>query len=453
MQSPLPELASLLGIDWQGPSISVEGVCTDSRALTPDCLFVALKGDRFDGHNFIDQASSQAAACVVSQPVEASVPCLQVEDTLVALQTMAKAWRARFSQPVIAITGSCGKTSTRAIVSAILSTQGPVHASIKSYNNHIGVPLTLLGIKPVHQAVVAEAGTNGLGDIEALADMIQPTLSIITMAAPVHLDGLGSLAGIVQEKGALIRALKPGGVAVLNADDRAYEAWVAMLPLGVRSVSFSRRAGADISVTDWETLPGGDSRAKLTIDRKSVGIHVPLYGRHHASNVAAACAAAHALGISVADIVTGLETVVAAPSRMAPRAGVNGSWIIDDSFNANPVAVKAALEELMASPHSKRVMVLGDMLELADESQYYHEKVAAFAKKVGVHALLVYGDESRCMVPVFGDNAQHFNSHDELVQALRPMLDADTVVLIKGSHSMRMDVVVQACLDKKKGRA
>jgi len=453
MQSSLPELASLLGIDWQGPSISFEGVCIDSRLVTPDCLFVALKGESFDGHDFVEQASSQAAACLVSQPVQASVPCLQVNDTLLALQAMAKGWREQFSQPVVAITGSCGKTSTRAIVSAILSTQGPVHASIKSYNNHIGVPLTLLGIKPTHQAVVAEVGTNGPGEIEALAEMVQPNVSIITMAAPVHLDGLGSLAGIVQEKGALVRALKPGGVAVLNADDRAYETWVKMLAPGVRVVSFGRRSGADVSVTEWETLPKGDSRAKLTIDRKSVVIHVPLYGRHHASNVAAACAAAHSLGISLEDIVRGLEQVKAAPSRMAPKEGLNDSWIIDDSFNANPVAVKAALEELAASPRSKRVLVLGDMLELADDSQYYHEKVAEFAKKIGVDAMLLYGDESRCMVPVFGDQAQHFESHEALINALKPLLDADTVVLVKGSHSMHMDAVVQACLNNKEEQA
>ncbi len=447
MKSSLAAVATALGLPWGGEECDFERICIDSRHITPGCLFIALKGEQFDGHDFVKEASKQAAACLVSQSVDSSAPLLVVNDTLEAMTQMAAWWRKKYTGPVLAITGSCGKTTTRSLLSALMASQGSVHASIKSHNNHIGVPLTLLGIRSDHDSVVAEVGTSGPGEIVALADIIQATIAIITLAAPVHLDGLGSLAGIVEEKGALVRSLKSGGVAILNADDPAFEQWKEMLLEGVRLVSFGAQSSADITVTKWKSLPNARSRARLSVMGETVDIEVPMVGEHHATNVAAACAAAYAAGVPMSAMPEALASAVLPPNRLVPKSGFNGAYLIDDTYNANPLAVSAAIKVLMSSPQAKKVLVLGDMGELGDQVESLHASVGLEARDLGVDRLFAYGEAMKHAVAAFGDGAQHFETKQSLLEALHEIMDADTVVLIKGSRFMRMEEITQGCVD------
>ena len=447
----LAQLAQLLGLSYRGPEIQITGVSIDSRSVQPGELFVALKGERMDGHEYTAAAEAAGAVAVlVDRPVESRVPVLQVGDTLTALWTMAAAWRDQCSAQRVAITGSCGKTSTRGLLASILGCCGPTLASEKSYNNHIGVPLTLLKIRPEHRFAILEVGTNHPGEIAALTDLVKPMVAMITNAGPSHLEGLGSVAGVAREKADIYSQLLPNQTAIINADDAYARYWQTVVDkTGAQSLRFGFSPEAEVRAIDvrehdgqtqFDLVYGHDAQSIQTI-------HLPLLGRHTVYNALAAAAAALALEVSPLDIARGLAKAQPEARRLVRQTGLSQAAIIDDSYNANPSSVAAAIS-VLAQCRGERVLVLGDMLELGDQSAHYHREVGQLAKAMGIDHLFVLGPASVETAQAFGSGARHFDDSSALIAAVKPLLHANMTVLVKGSNAMGMNRVALALMQE-----
>lgn len=425
--------------------IEFERVTTDSRDVRPGDLFFALKGDRFDGHDFVAQVLAQGAvAAVTSVPGEGAR--LVVQDTLLALGLLAAFWRARFAAtPVIAVTGSNGKTTTKEMLASILAAHAgkdAVHATRGNLNNHIGLPLTLLAIRPEHRYVVAEMGMNHFGEIAYLTGIARPDVALITNAGNAHLEMLGSIEGVARAKGEIFAGLQPHGSAVINADDANAVLW-AELASGFRQQTFGLQyAGVtarSIKPTDTGTrfilcTPKGDELVEL---------HVP--GLHNVRNALAAAAAAFELDVPLQTLVTGLESYQGVKGRLESKQAFNGARLIDDTYNANPDSMRAAID-VLTSCTGKTVLVLGDMGEVGSDAPQRHTEIGAYAKEKGVGALYTIGDNMALAAKAFG--CRHFASLDELLAAVRSEVTADTTVLVKGSRFMQMERVVKALQEK-----
>ncbi len=430
---------------YEGECPPVAGVSIDTRTCRPGELFIAIRGDNFDGHDFLQQAvDAGAVLAMVDRPIEnAPLPLLMVDDTLQALAEMARRHRASMPAKVIAITGSCGKTTTRALTASILSRAGSTLASVGSYNNNIGLPLTLLKLKPEHQYLVQEMGTNNPGEIAGLTAIAQPDVAVVTMAAPVHLEGLKTVEGVAKEKGAIYQGLQAGGVAVINADDDFASLWRAM-SVDYQSCEFSVQNKADV-MADAVTTVDGRLQFQLKTATGHAEVRLPLLGKHNVVNVLAAASIAMALSIGMDDIKHGLEAAEAESKRLVVLEGLSGSQVIDDSYNANPVAVQAAIE-LLADYKKKRILVLGDMGELGKDAEAYHQQIGDMAKQYHIDALYCYGEMSQHAAEQFGDQGYAFQDKLALIDQLKSELGHDVMVLIKGSRSMRMDTVTQAII-------
>ncbi len=433
-----------------GTLIGADGVfkniVIDSRAVESGDCFVAIKGEVFDGHQFVaDVAKKNVAVVVVSHDVDVTVPVIKVADTRQALKDIARFYRENRSIPVAAITGSCGKTTVRALLENIVKQRGSVLASKKSFNNDIGLPLTLLQLNASHDFAVLEMGTNHPGEIADLTGIAKPTVAVVTMVAPVHIEHFGSVDAIAREKGAIFEGLASDGVAVINADEHYADLWRKMAGHH-RVITFGRDKKADVMVRDIQSMPDGQTHFTLELQAESVDINLPLLGEHNVLNAAAAAAMAHAMNIPMRDIQAGLETAEPEYGRLVEKMGLNGAVIIDDSYNANPASVKAAIT-LLTHRSLQSILVLGDMKELGDHSRAAHEEVGVFAKQAGVKKLFCYGDNTAYTVRAFGQNAQHFDDYQTLINALKQSVTSDTVVLVKGSRSMKMETVVAALVD------
>lgn len=418
-------------------------IMIDSRTVESGDCFVAIKGEVFDGHQFVaDVARKNAAVVVVSHDVDVNIPVIKVADTRQALKDIAHFYRENAAIPVAAITGSCGKTTVRALLENILKQKGNVLASKKSFNNDIGLPLTLLQLNPSHNFAVLEIGTNHPGEIADLTSIARPTVAAVTMVAPVHIEHFGSVDAIAREKGAIFEGLAPEGVAVINADEHFADLWKKMASHH-RVITFGCDKKADVMARDIQSTPDGKTHFTLSLASESVSINLPLLGEHNVLNALAAAAMAHAMHIPVRDIQVGLETVEPEYGRLVEKTGFNGAVIIDDSYNANPASVKAAITLLThRSPQS--ILVLGDMKELGDHARSLHEEVGLFAKQAGVKQLFCYGENTVHTVHAFGENARHFDDYETLINMLKQSVTPDTVVLVKGSRSVKMETVVAA---------
>jgi len=436
----LSEIAASVRGELSGQDARIEGVSTDSRTLRPGELYIALKGPNFDGHRFVDAArAAGAVGAVVQTGIEAGLPLIQVADTRRALGDLAAAWRARFSLPLVAVTGSNGKTTVKEMIGAILRVKGPAHVSAGNLNNDIGLPLVLCGLRPEHQFAVVEMGMNHTGEIAYLARIARPTVAVINNASAAHLEGVGSLEAVVEAKGEILSGLEAGGVAVLNHDDVFFGHWRRMA--GQHSVlSFGFHAGADVRAGEYAPDEG---RFQLHVRDQSVMVSLPLPGRHNVANALAAAAAAFAVGLELDQIKAGLESVAAVPGRLRARPGPGGARILDDSYNANPASVAAGIDVLAAYP-GQRILVLGDMAELGDDARALHEQVGRQARAKGIDFLHGLGQMSRAAVEAFGAAGEHHRERAELVARLRDRAGAGTTFLIKGSRSMRMDEIVAA---------
>lgn len=443
----LLQLAQLFEQPITEQNTTIIGAKIDSREVEPGDVFFAFKGEHVDGHDYVLAAERAGAiAMVVQQPnSEVTVPQFIVPDVHQALLQLAGAYRNSLTMPFIAVTGSCGKTTTRALLASIFAQAGNTVASEKSYNNNIGVPLTLMKVTRDAEFVITELGANHLHEIRELTALVKPKVAMITNAAPAHLEGFGSLEGVAKAKGEIFEGLGDDGVAVINADDQFAEYWQS-LNKGRQMITFGVAQSADVMAKNIQFNEYVCPSFELVTEQGSTTVQLQLIGEHNVKNALAAAAAGLALNLTLEQIKTGLEQAQAEQKRLNEKPGIAGSSIIDDSYNANPLSVNAALE-VLAHSKGQSTFVLGDMLELADQGPDFHAKVGAKAKALGINRLYCFGDLTQNTVTAFGDNAQHFTNRDTLITALKSHLTADTTVLIKGSNSMRMDLVVKALLE------
>ena len=449
----LDEVARAVDGALQGERVAISGVTTDSRRVQPGDLFVALVGERFDGHGFVEQAARRGAvAALTSRPVAAEIPVPQVivPDTKLALGRLAASWRARFAVPLVALTGSNGKTTVKEMVASILAehmkrpnklgTPGgspePILATEGNLNNDIGVPLTLLRLREHHRYAVVEMGMNHAGEIEYLSRLAKPTVALVNNAHRAHVGLLGSVGAVARAKGEIYAGLDDDGIALVNEDEAFADDWKS-LNASRRIVTFGLSASADVRAS----AEGGKARFVTPVDAFATSLQVA--GLHNLRNAAAACAIAHSLEIPPRAMQAGLAAFAGVPGRLQRRAGRGGASVIDDTYNANPESVKAAIE-VLAAEGGRRLFVLGDMGELGPEAAAMHAEVGAFARERGIDGLLALGAESNEAVRAFGAQGRHFESLGALVEAARAEAADNVTFLVKGSRFMAMERVADA---------
>lgn len=447
----------------------VQGVSTDTKSLQAGDLFIALRGTQFDAHEFLEEVREAGAVAavveaghpVLTSPALEGWPLIVCDDTRHALGTLGQAWRARFDLPMIAVTGSNGKTTTKELVAHLCRAvvgEDAVLSTLGNFNNEIGLPLTLLRLGPQHRYAVIELGMSHPGEIAALAQLVQPTIAIVTNAQRAHLAGMGSLIGIAEEKGSLFDAIPEGGTAVVNLDDPHAQSWLNRVRPGRRilgthvvGVSDTADSLSPAFVTE-STATADGQRLDIQTPAGAVSVMLPLAGLHNASNATQALAAGYAAGLDLAQMAQALAGFGGVSGRLQQKQGVAGATVIDDTYNANPDSMRAAINVLTTDATAlDTVLVIGDMGEVGDESAALHAEVGRYAAERGVDALYAVGPLSVSAVAAYGNSqpsrAYHFKSQEELVTALRPTLTATTRVLIKGSRSARMENVVTALIE------
>jgi UDP-N-acetylmuramoyl-tripeptide--D-alanyl-D-alanine ligase len=432
----------------------VEGVGTDSRTIQPGNLFIALQGPHFDGHDFLPQVWERGAAgAVVSRRDQGQIPpadriIIQVEDTLQALGDLAHRWRTLFHIPLIGLSGSNGKTTTKEMIASILETRGPVLKNPGNLNNRIGLPLTLLTLGPVHRSAVLEMGMNQPGEIRRLAEIAVPAIGLLTSIGPAHLEGLGSLENIARAKGELFAALTDRDTAVVNRDDPWIMAAARECP--AQKIFFGLDPQAEVCGEALRMTAEG-MRFRLRCRGWEQEVRLPLWGEHNVRNALGAAATGVALGLDGETIRGGLERFTPPPQRFRVLAGPQGSRLIDDSYNANPASVQAALDTFQAlRGENPGGMVLGDMLELGDFAEAAHREIGRRLGEMGLAYLLTLGPLSVTLLaearrgPHPPKTALSQESHAEVVENLRRLIRPGDWVLFKGSHGMALEKVVRA---------
>ncbi|WIG54301.1 MAG: UDP-N-acetylmuramoyl-tripeptide--D-alanyl-D-alanine ligase [Rhodanobacteraceae bacterium] len=433
----------------QGADAGVCGVSTDSRTIKAGELFVALIGDTHDGHDHVaDAVARGAAGAIVSRRVDADISQIVVADTLHALGDLASAVRAQRDVTVIGITGSNGKTSVKALTARILARHGKTHSNSGSFNNEIGLPLTLLAMPEDTGYAVLEMGAGKPGDIAYLASIARPRIGLVNNIAPAHLERMRTLEGIAETKGAMYQALPSDGVAVINADD-AFAMYFTGLAGSRRKLRFGLDAEADVSATDI-ALDANGSRFTLKTPAGNAQVHLPLPGRHNVANAAAAAALALAVDVPLDTIVAGLQEAEAVGGRLLRRESPQGWTLFDDSYNANPGSALAAVATLALQP-GERWLVLGNMGELGPDAAALHADIGRAARERGIARLYAVGALAANAAEAFGADARVFADQPALVASLRRDLHANVSVLVKGSHASHMERVVAALLDDDKG--
>ena len=445
MMRTLAHFAEACGGRLQGEDRVYSGVCTDTRTLAAGELFVALRGPRFNGNEFIAAAhAAGAAGAVVDTPQSTPLSQVIVAESLAALARAAQHWRRRFNIPLIAVAGSNGKTSTKEMTAAILARAGSCLATRGNLNNHIGVPLTLLRLAPEHRFAVIEMGANQIGDVAALVELAAPSIGLITNAGAEHLEGFGSLEAVARAEGEVIEALPATATAVINADDPYAPLWRRMTRAEVVGFGMGEAAA-------WRALDvhcdvdaqGFNTRFTLVSPQGRASVVLALAGRHNVMNALAAAAAAAAAGASLPNIVAGLAAVRAVPGRLQFKRAQSGAWLIDDSYNANPSSVRAAIE-VLAQLDGKKWLVLGDMAELGAFAQSSHAEIGAYARAHGIERLFATGALAVGAIESFGAGGQWFPDATALSAALLASVDAGVRLLVKGSRVNRLERVVEA---------
>ncbi|HKT99106.1 MAG TPA: UDP-N-acetylmuramoyl-tripeptide--D-alanyl-D-alanine ligase [Paraburkholderia sp.] len=447
--------ASILGDE----NATFERIATDSRTAGPGDLFVALKGERFDAHDFLSEVAGRhvSAALVSRSPGDWRMPALRVDDTRTALGALALGWRRRFMMPLVAVTGSNGKTTVKEMIASIFSAAVGVDARLATagnLNNDIGVPLTLLRLNATHKLAVVELGMNHPGETELLAKFAEPTVAVVNNAQREHQEFMATVEAVALEHASAIHALKPEGTAVFPADDAYASIW-RVAATGSRVLDFAlhtEERAVEAAVTGEQVAGAGKNaganRLAIATPEGHLEVELQVLGAHNAHNALAATAAALASGVSLDAIRRGLEAFQPVKGRLqVKRAALGelaGALVIDDTYNANPDSVRAAVD-VLASHASPRVLVLGDMGEVGEDGPAFHREVGAYAKERGIDALYTLGDAARDISTAFGVNALHAADVSELVRALAGAgYGADATILVKGSRFMQMERVVAA---------
>jgi len=447
MQSTLAALQPCVAGTLSGADVPFDGVSIDSRHISPGNLFVALRGEHFDAHDFIPEVLAKGAAALVVQqlPPGVQAPALVVPDSRIALGQMARYWRSTFTLPVIGVTGSNGKTTVKEMIAAILAAAfgaGHYLATRGNLNNEIGVPLTLFDLHQGQRAAVIELGMNHPGEIGVLAAIAQPTVGMVNNAQREHQEFMASVAAVAEENGAVIRALPSDGVAVFPADDPFSALWrgYAQQQPGRRSVTFGLSEEADVHCTYRANDFGSD--LSVSANGRQFELRLAAAGVHNVRNALAATACALALSIDVAAIQRGLESFVPVTGRLQRKRARNGACVIDDTYNANPDSVRAAID-VLAQAASPRILVLGDMGEVGSEGQQFHQEIGSYARGRGIDHVLAMGDLTRAAVAAFGAAGSHCADLGALIQAAEILLTPAATMLVKGSRFMRMERLVQ----------
>lgn len=422
--------------------IEIRGFSIDTRSIKPGDIYVAIQGEQFDGHDFVPQAIEKGAvAVVVSKSIGMpGVLELCVADTVKALADIAKAHRANMSCPIIALTGSNGKTSVKEMIACILPP--PSHATQGNLNNHLGVPLSVLGLKSEHRYAVFEMGANQPDDIRYTVEIVQPDVALVNNIAPAHIAGFGSIEGVARSKGEIYVGLKKGGYAIVNADDDYAQFWGNRLD-GKHCMRFSTNGKADVYASDIAL--DSQSRASFNLhfkDNAVLPIRMQVPGVHNVRNALAAASCCLAVGIAPEDIKAGLERFSGVKGRLAFKPGREETTIIDDTYNANLRSVLTAVDVLATRP-GKKILVLGDMGELGEHAPAHHRKIGEWAREKGVDWVFTVGKLSQSTTEGFGSDARHFQNKQELLAAVMPLLQPGVTVLVKGSRSSKMEEVVE----------
>ena len=442
----------LIGDDCEIASIGI-----DSRNITQNQLFIGIKGENFDGNTYAFDAIKQGAAAVLVNDADTKArPAVIVKDTRLALGKLASDWRHQFSLPIVAVTGSNGKTTVKEMLVSILNAATykensldvtKVHATIGNLNNDIGLPLTLLKMTDQHAYVVIEMGMNHLGEINYLTNITQPTVAVISNAGTAHIGQLGSRENIAKAKGEIFAGLAHDGVAVINADDDFAGYWKSLCSTK-KTITFGLNKQADVfaSFKEFDAV----NKINLTTPSGNISFELNLLGQHNIYNALAASACAVALGISNTDIANGLSNMQAVKGRLQRKVGLNGAVLIDDTYNANPDSMKAAIDALKTfATHT--IFVMGDMGELGIDAAQMHAEIGAYAKQQHINQLMTFGDLSELATRQFGinnqdatQNAQHFKSLESLIATLKASMQPNVTVLVKGSRFMQMERVINA---------
>ena len=456
----LSQAAQVLNGRLVGEDVRFTAVCSDSRKMTQGDLFIALRGEHFDGHEFVGQAAQSGAVAAMvnadsyeAHPSVLSSQCsvLVVADPRLALGQLAAYWRDQFDIPLVAIPGSNGKTTVKEMLAGILRTaaggDAAVLATKGNLNNDIGMPLTLLQMGALHRYAVIEMGMNHPGEIDYLARIACPDVALVNNASSAHLEGLGSVAAVAAAKGEIFAGLRANGAAIINADDAYAPLWRSLagahplLEFGLDQQAdvYGRWLPKDFGLQIEVRTPQGNFTADLQVP-----------GAHNARNALAATAAAIALNVPLETIVAGLERFGGVAGRLQRKAAEHGAALIDDTYNANPDSMRAAIG-VLAQAAGKRVLVLGDMGELGDDAPILHAGIGREARRAGIERLFALGALSGNTVSAFGSGGRHFEHIEDLQDALEKELDANTTVLVKGSRFMKMERVVSSCVDTGKG--
>jgi len=438
----LHQIANWLGVSPPEVDAEVVQVVSDTRRVAPGDVFLALVGERFDGHDFLEEARTKGAAgAIVSRAVATPLPQIEVADTRLALGMLGRVRRRTWSGELVAVTGNSGKTTVKEMLASILSRSQPTLSTRANLNNDIGVPQTLLALSPAYRRAVIEVGANHLGEIAWTTALASPDVAVITNVTGAHIGEFGGLGQIAQAKAEILQGLPPSGTAVLNRDDRFYPLW-RELAGEAEVLDFGLESTARVHAVALACDDAGRYAFTLSVDGDPLGrVHLALLGRHNVLNALASAAAAWALSVSGEDIVAGLEACQAIPGRMTCVPGVRGSRLLDDTYNANPGAVRAALTVLGGMP-APRWCFLGAMGELGRDSERLHAELGHAARELKIDFLGTFGADARPAVAAFGDSACHFDDWATLVRYAHDHLPSGASVLVKGSRSAGMERLI-----------
>lgn len=449
----LSELVAPLSADLLGDDREFTHVTTDSRKIVAGDLFVALKGENFDGHDYVAQvADSGAGALLVSEPVDSDLPQLRVESTLRALGLLGAYNRDLYTGPLVAITGSSGKTTVKNMVQAVLSQRGETMATAGNFNNEIGVPLTLLRLAPAAEFAVVEMGAGKAGDIDWLCQLGRPSISMLLNAMPAHLEGFGSVEDVAAAKGEIFDGLTGNDVAVFTADQSFARQWRKRAG-AARILDFGLEQPAAITATNIQVNGVHGVAFTASTPEGEIAVRLNLPGRHNVANALAAIAAGLACGLTLTEIRNGLESIVPVEGRLQTLPGSDGATVIDDCYNANPGSVRAAID-LLASCEGTRTLLLGEMRELGDGSEQMHRDIGEYARNAGLDAFWGVGAELAVSVEAFGEGGRHFSDLEAAVAAVPGAFGEGDTALVKGSRGARMETVLKAMVPAEQtGRA
>lgn len=445
----LAEIIQVTGAETNSDAeIFFENVTTDSRKITSGALFIALKGENFNGENFAAEALKKGAAAVIvsktAQEISGGV-VLKVDDTLTAYRQIAGSWRNRFDIPVVAVTGSNGKTTTKDLTAAALSGLGHVQKTSGNFNNEVGVPMTLLELNEKHNAAVVEIGMRGLGQIESLAQVVRPTIGIVTNVSEAHIEILGSMENIALAKSEMVSAIQSGGTIILNADNRYTAEMKNLAGEGVRVLTYSLEGNADFVATDV-LIDSVSTEFVLNFSGKKYDFEIPMLGRHNVSNALAAIAAGYAVGLSVPEVQRGFSSLATTKMRYEVIRR-DGLTIINDAYNASPASMRVAIKTTSEVYDGRLIAVLGDMLELGTIAEAVHREIGEELVENKFDTLITLGELGKFIAAGARDaglkNVYSFDTHEDAAKKILELVRDGDTILFKASHVMHMEKIIE----------